>query len=372
MRREVVPMGRNGDGIWVKPYKNGIDGRFLMGWRDEDGKQRRKVIKAAMSDVEQLRGKALARMGKKAAAEKTLSQIVPEYLKFSKRQKSYKEKVYICNALEKKFGDMPLSAINTLILEQYQSELLEKGIKPKGGGSVLKGAQPSTVNRHVATLKNIAHKALQWQMISPETYEAIRQVKLLKEENARLRYLSKEEAYRLLAKCRESLAKDYLYPIVMIALNTGMRKREILSLEWNRIDLRNSVVLLERTKNGRRREVPLNDTVVEVFRALPRPIDDGKLFTNRLYHWGAWEVAVRRAGIKDFHFHDLRHTFASWMVMAGADIPTVQSILGHKTVQMTMRYAHLSPDHRVAAVKLLDVNNVTNVTRFSDAKIVNL
>lgn len=172
-----------------------------------------------------------------------------------------------------------------------------------------------------------------------------------------------EEAAKLLAMCRTSTAASYLYPIVVIALNTGMRKGEILSLEWRMIDLKNGSIRLENTKNGDKRNVPLNNTVMEVLRSLPRAINDGKLFANTLHKWGAFDLAVRKAGIKDFHFHDLRHTFASWLVMAGANLTTIKELLGHRSITMTLRYAHLSKDHRAAAVRLLDKNNVTYVTQ---------
>jgi integrase len=131
-------------------------------------------------------------------------------------------------------------------------------------------------------------------------------------------------------------------------LNTGMRRGEILSLEWEKhIDLKHGFIFLDVTKNGERREVPINQTLRETLKKLPRRLDSPYVFTdnegNRFkdIKW-SFKTALRRSEIKDFRFHDLRHTFASHLVMAGVNITTVKDLLGHKTLTMTLRYAHLA------------------------------
>jgi integrase len=139
-----------------------------------------------------------------------------------------------------------------------------------------------------------------------------------------------------------------------------MRKGEILSLKWDNTDLNHGFILLDRTKNGERREIPINDTVRGILQGLTRRLDIPYVFYNdtsgKLYQdiKRSFNTAVRRAGIRDFHFHDLRHTFASHLVMAGVDLTTVSRLLGHKTLTMTLRYAHLAPSHMVKAVDILD------------------
>jgi len=147
----------------------------------------------------------------------------------------------------------------------------------------------------------------------------------------------------------------------MTALNTGMRKGEILGLEWERhIDLKHGFILLDMTKNGERREIPINDTLRGVLQGLTRRLDVPHVFydhdTGNHYKdvKRSFKTALKRAGIRDFHFHDLRHTFASHLVMAGIDLTTVKELLGHKTLTMTLRYAHLAPAHKVKAVNILD------------------
>ena len=152
----------------------------------------------------------------------------------------------------------------------------------------------------------------------------------------------------------------HVKPIVTMALNTGMRKGEILSLKWANVDLSHGFILLEITKNGERREIPINSTLRAALQGLVRRLDVPYVFhdakTAERYQdvKKGFSAACRGAGINDFHFHDLRHTFASHLVMAGQDLTTVKELLGHKTLTMTLRYAHLGPSHKVKAVDVLD------------------
>ena len=224
-------------------------------------------------------------------------------------------------------------------------------------------------------------------MVEEESLKRVRHVKLLPENNRWLRYLSKKECKALINAC-----SPHLRPIVITALNTGMRKEEILSLEWERhIDLRHGFIFLDKTKNGERRETPINQTLREALQGIVRRIDspfafvdkEGKRFqdvkrsfatalkkaevercpecnqerqktdTKEPGNCPSCGVKMERRGIKDFRFHDLRHTFASHLVMAGIDITTVKELLGHKTLTTTLRYAHLAPAHKVKAVEAL-------------------
>ncbi|MCL5965766.1 MAG: site-specific integrase [Deltaproteobacteria bacterium] len=140
----------------------------------------------------------------------------------------------------------------------------------------------------------------------------------------------------------------------------GEEIEEILSLEWEKhIDLRHGFILLDRTKNGERREIPINATLREALQQIVRRVDCPHVFVNEEgKRYGdvkkGFHAACRRAGIKDFRFHDLRHTFASQLVMAGVDITTVKALLGHKTLTMTLRYSHLAPSHTRNALSILD------------------
>jgi len=269
-------------------------------------------------------------------------ELADAYLVWAERQRCFNGKKYLIKQLVDKFGNLPLRRFNTMLVEQFQTERMQKGNKP------------ATINRFLATLKHMFTKAVDWNMVEESVLKGIRKVKLLQENNKRLRFLSKEECQLLLISC-----DNHLKPIVFTALHTGMRKAEILNLCWNQVDLKHGFILLEITKNGERREVPINEPLQEMFQRQTRRLDVPFVFyDNRngqpyqdIKH--SFASACRRAGIKDFHFHDLRHTFASHLVMAGVDLATVKELLGHKTLTMTLRYAHLAPSHKVKAVDIL-------------------
>ena len=279
----------------------------------------------------------------KRIANHSFHELAKEYVKWAERQRGFKQKAIIVNQLVEEFGRYPLRVFNPRLLEQYQTDRIQKGNKP------------ATVNRHLATVKHMFTKAVEWDMVEDETLKRVRRVKLLEENNRRLRFLSKEECQALINACDK-----HLRPIVVMALNTGMRRGEILSLKWDNVDLRHGFILLDQTKNGERREIPINETLRDTLQGMVRRIDvpyvfyDPNIGKPYLRVTRSFASACRRAGIKDFHFHDLRHTFASHLVMAGVDLTTVKELLGHKTLTMTLRYAHLAPSHKIKAVDLLN------------------
>ena len=149
--------------------------------------------------------------------------------------------------------------------------------------------------------------------------------------------------------------QDHLKGIVIVALNTGMRKAEILGLKWRDVDIKRNILYLRETKNGEKREVPINEQVKTVLINTLRNSKSEYVFNyngKRIIDIKrSYSTAVKNSGIKDFTFHDLRHTFASHLVMNGVDLNTVRELLGHKTLQMTLRYSHLSASHKHKAVE---------------------
>ena len=158
----------------------------------------------------------------------------------------------------------------------------------------------------------------------------------------------------LLSACKKS-RNATLGDLVEFSLFTGVRRGEALGLTWDRVDRARGVIRLELTKSGRRREVPLSSNADAVLARRWTPEAKGYVFGSR--NWNsfrsAWESALAAAGIEDLRFHDLRHTFASWLIQRGRTLREVQEALGHQTT-MTMRYSHLAPDHLRAAVAVLD------------------
>ena len=176
----------------------------------------------------------------------------------------------------------------------------------------------------------------------------------MKEKNRRLRFLDTEECQRLINCCT-----PHLKPIIITALNTGMRRGEILSLKWDQVDLRHGYISLTDTKSGVGREIPINKTLNNLLEDMPHSIESIYLFTDKdgnpykeVKH--SFSTALRKAEIHNATFHTLRHTFSSHLVMKGVDLTTVKELLGHKSLNMTLRYSHLAPEHKTKAVMILD------------------
>jgi integrase len=190
----------------------------------------------------------------------------------------------------------------------------------------------------------------EWELIDASPMKRVSKPKL---PGGRVRYLSDTEREKLLAECKASSSAD-LYPGVILALTTGARQAEIMGAKWAQVDLQRRVLLLHATKNGERRALPLAAPAIAVLQARVRRIDTDLIFPGKnpkhpIDLRTPWETALQRAGITDFHWHDLRHTAASYLAMSGASLAEIAEILGHKTLQMVKRYSHLSHAH-VASV----------------------
>jgi len=221
------------------------------------------------------------------------------------------------------------------------------------------GLSLSTINRELACLKTCFSKAIEWEKM--ERNPAAK-VKKFHEPNAKERILTIEEMKRLL-----NAASPELRPALIIALNTGMRRGEILGLRWRDVDFVKGFILIEDSKSGRSRKIPMNGLVFETLRAMNRDrefvFENPETRTNIKDVKTAFKGACRRAkkdpknendkGIEGVRFHDLRHTAASRMIETGADLVTVSKILGHATIQMTMRYCHPTPENMRRAVEKL-------------------
>jgi integrase len=270
----------------------------------------------------------------------TLAQFAKEYLAYADANKSAGAAGRDRMSLKPLLAAFPdyLPTITPKAIEEYKVQRLQ-------------WVKPATVNRELALLKHMFTKAIEWGYVKENPAKA---VKLLKEPPGRVRYLTPDELARLLDACA-----PHLKPIVLMAAHTGMRVREILTLTWPQVDVRRRILMLAKTKNQERRLIPLNDQAIEVLRALPRHVESLSVFCDqdgRPYQRivKGFRQACKRAGISDFRFHDLRHTFASHLVMRGVPLRTVQELLGHKTGQMTLRYTHLSTPHLQEAVTILE------------------
>jgi len=275
-----------------------------------------------------------------------LKQLLETYLKdYSKTNKlSYNIDCSMVKTLNNFFGNQVSSEITPQVIEQYKSHRRRTPV----GDHYISGAR---VNRELALLKQAYNKGIDWGLVMDNP---VRRVKFFSEKDrGRTRYLTQSEKERLLNACT-----SFLRRIVLVALKTGMRQTEILDLKWTDIDFNANQIVLKRTKSGKIRYIPIHPDVVAVLQGLPKGrkyvfFDDSE---SRAWHGKRrvdFEAALEQAGIRDFRFHDLRHTFASELVMKGADIKTISELLGHSTTRMTERYSHLSASHKGLAINLL-------------------
>ena len=261
-----------------------------------------------------------------------------------KRKRSWKsDQCYLRAHLIPFFGNMRLSEITRKNVEQYSSRRVEEGVKK------------STVNRELAVLRKMMFKAIDWGRLDKNPVQ--REDFFQGEEQSKERVLTPYEQARLLQVSSVSLK-----PILITALNTGMRRGEILGLEWEHVDLKNRKITLActNTKNKKRREIPINEELFSLLATLRagangspyvfpnpftgRPLQDAK---------SAFYRACKKAGIKGLRFHDLRHTFASRLSARGVDLNTIRELLGHGSIRMTQRYLHSNQALKRDAVECL-------------------
>lgn len=242
------------------------------------------------------------------------------------------------------FGGRTLAEITPKLIAEYKALRYAAGLKP------------ASINRELASLKkafNLAVREWEWCRENP-----VSKVSMERENNKRDRWLSIEEEAPLLQGCA-----PWLHQLVIFALHTGMRMGEILELTWRGVDFSRRTVMVVRSKNGERRTIPVNETVLSVLKqkSKVRSLRTDVVFCSHVFtpmesgHLRrAFRLALSKAQIDDFHFHDLRHTFATRLVQAGVDLYKVQRLLGHKSPIMTQRYAHHYPESLRDGVEILD------------------
>lgn len=236
----------------------------------------------------------------------------------------------------RELGDLPLEAVTPGLLRTWKLALLEHH-------------KPGTVHTYMKRLNRALHVAAAhyaWIPTNPMT-----RVPKPSPGPGRVRFLSQDERQRLLAACRQS-RNPHLYAIVVTALGTGGRRDEIRTLAWDQVDFGQSVVRFLKTKTVTARNAPILGPALGVLQTLAQqrrpevrwvfPTWDGQRPTPIE---SPWQTARAGAGLEDFHFHDLRHTFASYMAMSGASLRDIADALGHTNIQQTMAYAHLLPSH---------------------------
>lgn len=291
-----------------------------------------------------------------------------------------------------KSADKTLNLLNVgfaSIMKKRLSEISQRDLETIRIGWQAAGNADSTANRKMASLRGALSRAVEWGFLKDHPMTRLKQLKvdrkgrvryLLPDEEKRLRQAldDRQEAIRadrdnankwreerrkeLLPDLKEVAFPDHLKPLVLISLNTGMRRGEVFNLTWADIDLKNKTITIEgdTSKSGQTRHIPMNREALAIIETWKDqhtrdsgyvfPSKDGKRLDNVNT---SWEGVLKLAKVTGFRWHDLRHTFASKLVMAGVPLNTVRDLLGHSDLAMTLRYAHLAPDSKASAVELI-------------------
>ena len=289
------------------------------------------------------------------AKRHTLAELIDRYIKIvlPSKPKAIQKQTALLQRWKDGIGSYALIDVTPSVIAECRDKLASE-ITLRG-----KVRSPATVNRYMAALSialSTAMKEWGWLDDTP-----MRKVTKGKESRGRVRFLSDDERTHLLKACKES-SNPYLYPIVVLALSTGMRQGEIMGLTWDVVDLNEGRAILHETKNGERRAIAITGHALELLKDLckVRRIDIKLLFPAKenapqkpQKHMDLrtpWERAVKKAELQDFKFHDLRHSAASYLAMNGASLAEIAEVLGHKTLHMVKRYAHLSEGHTARVV----------------------
>ncbi len=263
-----------------------------------------------------------------------------------------------------------VSEISPEVIDRYKVFRKDSWVNPNGqpvesdedvNDSTRKGARAHTINFEIGTLRTIFNTAIKWGYLKDNPTKGIKTLRVT--DSKPVRFLTIKECQRFLKAC-----PDDLYPVYFTFLNTGMRKAELENLMWNDIDLKRRRIRIRRKENWLpktgERDIPINKNLYDLLKGLKSENDKGLKSVYVFPHGdgGIIRTKLRErlikiandAGIEDLtKLHTLRHTFASHLVMAGVDLPTVQKLMGHSDIQTTMIYAHLAPDHLANAVEKL-------------------
>lgn len=278
-----------------------------------------------------------------------------------------------------KFGELSLDKIEHLHIEKWRTDRLQSG------------TSRSTVNRDIADLRAVFSKAVEWKVIKEHPLKDLKDLKT--DKTMLVRYLDDQEkaSLRSALRNRDALIRieringnvwrverererlpeilehhygDHMHPMILLSINTGVRQGELFSMCWEDINFNTRTLRIRGTnaKSHQTRFIPLNSEAIETLNTWQK--QNGGINTGLIFHSTvtgeefdnvrkAWDGIKELAGIENFRWHDMRHHFASMLVMAGVDLNTVRELLGHSDIKTTLRYAHLAPHHKARAVDLI-------------------
>lgn len=295
----------------------------------------------------------------RAAQRHTLAEAIDRYFEYTEKSNPRRLKDLRTPLLwwKKKLGAYCLLDISRSMVSDARDGLMKESFTRGKKQITLSNA---TINRRVGILETLYNHAIndwEWAQTNP-----VATLSDLKEPPGRNRYLSDDERERLLASCKES-ENPYLYTIVVLGMSSGARKNEINCIRWENVHLKEQFIVIPKTKNRQSRCIYLHAEALVQLQKLAVESDypnNGYIFPSKLNpsrplcFTRAWNTALRCSKIQDFRFHDLRHTAASYLSMSGANIKDIADILGHKSLAMTHRYAHLSKSHMASVVESMN------------------
>ena len=328
---------RKGDCLWLDFYYQGKRYRESLGPVSMTFAKERLILKKR----ELIEGQGKPKIGRVSFSRFTEDFL--EWSKGNKRPKSSLRDECSLKHLQPFFKDRMLSEISPFLIEKYK--LLRKEEE----------AKPRTIAIDLACLRHMFNLAMKW---GKAVSNPVREVKFPKELQTKDRILSEEEEARLLEAVRSTAKSKHLEPIIVTALQTGMRKGEILNLKWSNVDFKNRIITVEGTKTGEIRRIPMNKKLTGVLESAKKESEGEYVFSENgkpyLDVKTGWWTALEKAKIEGFRFHDLRHTFGSRLGMDGVDITAIAEMMGHKDISMTRRYSHPTTEYKRKAVEMLD------------------
>lgn len=332
---------------WMELRVNGK--RLKESTKTANRKLAERIHAKALTEIEE--GRWFSNESRTRTFEELRDRYMREHSKVNKAPKSSLRDESSFKHLSAFFGGMTLAELTPARISEYKS--LRR----------TEGAKPATLSRELEVLRHALNLAVrEWEWLDRNPFE---RVKIERAHNKIERWITKEEEERLLG-----VSPSWVKEIIIFALNTGMRQDEILSLKWPQVDLLRRTVTLLKTKNKEIRTVPLNQTVCAMLsvKGKIRHIS-GYVFTSQAGTkidarnlLRSFYIARKEAKLEDVRFHDLRHSFATRLVQAGIDLYVVKELLGHKTITMTMRYAHHNPESLRHGVEILDTSGYVLVT----------
>jgi integrase len=363
--------GKNGDVTFYIRYQfktvdaHGVE--FIKDLKEKVGRKSRGFTRELAREALRAREGEIAQGRfnlEKVRKPHPISELIERYHKHAESYKaSYSRERYALEGFKKYFSGRYLADVTTWAVEKWKRERAKQ-------------VQPSTVNRELTVLKHMLKTAVKWGFTQSNPAAGVSPFPV---QEGRIRYLSEAEIPALLGACEKQVTSPWLYPLVALALNTGARQGELLQLRWEDLDLERGLIYFGKTKNRKLKAVPMNRAVRAAIDWLSKHRYGDYLF---MWPWGeeigrttiydAFRNACEVAGVQGFRFHDLRHTAASYLVMGGVDLATVKEILGHREIEMTLRYSHLAPAHKASAMdrlgEALEAAGKQNENRANDAQ----